>query len=294
MTADRAVIEATAATLFQPGTVAELRILDTPRGTVSGYFDSPDPFVQAAAAWSGKAPAVYCTLNPCVPALFARAANRLKERAKTTTSDADIVQRVWFSLDLDPVRPAGISSTDAEHDAAHHRAEACTAWLTQRGWPLPVAADSGNGAHRLYKINLPNDEASRELLKRCLEALVMYFTDDVVSLDEGVFNAARIWKVYGTMACKGDDLPERPHRLARLLDVPAPITYVTRQQLEDLAALLPDSAPPPRRGMVVQSTSFGLDHGVGHLLLLLYDVKAHNGQKSKEFKVLYHSPSVSL
>jgi hypothetical protein len=35
----------------------------------------------------------------------------------------------------------------------------------------------------------------------------------------------------------------------------------------------------------------GLDHGVGHPLLLLYDVKAPNGQKSNEFKDLDHYPS---
>ena len=35
----------------------------------------------------------------------------------------------------------------------------------------------------------------------------------------------------------------------------------------------------------------GLDHGVGHSLLLLYDVKVPNGQKSKEFKGLWHYPS---
>jgi len=35
----------------------------------------------------------------------------------------------------------------------------------------------------------------------------------------------------------------------------------------------------------------GLDHGVGHSLLLLYDVKAPNGQKSNEFKGLGHYPS---
>jgi hypothetical protein len=32
----------------------------------------------------------------------------------------------------------------------------------------------------------------------------------------------------------------------------------------------------------------GLDHGVGHPLLLLYDVKAPNDQKSKEFNGLGH------
>ena len=128
---DTAMIQHTASVFFQPGTIAELRIIDTHRGTVSGYFDNSPAFIQAAQQWSGKAPAVYCTLNPCTPALLARAANRLKDRVKSTTSDKDIVRRVWFPLDFDPVRPADISSTEVEHDAALQRAEACTTWLTQ-------------------------------------------------------------------------------------------------------------------------------------------------------------------
>src|SRR5215831_2612513 len=39
---------------------------------------------------------------------------------------------------------------------------------------------------------------------------------------------------------------------------------------------------------------FGLDHGVGHPLLFLYDVNAPNSQNSNEFKALYHYPSASL
>jgi hypothetical protein len=35
----------------------------------------------------------------------------------------------------------------------------------------------------------------------------------------------------------------------------------------------------------------GLDHGVGHPLLLLYDVKAPNGKNVNEFNGLYHYPS---
>ena len=44
------------------------------------------------------------------------------------------------------------------------------------------------------------------------------------------------------------------------------------------------------RGTVFFEPKFGLDHGVGHSLLLLYDVKAPNGQKSNEFKGLGHYP----
>jgi hypothetical protein len=39
----------------------------------------------------------------------------------------------------------------------------------------------------------------------------------------------------------------------------------------------------------------GLDHGVGHPLLLLYDAKVPNGKNNNEFKGLYYYPSdVSL
>jgi hypothetical protein len=258
---DRAMIAQTAALLLPAGTTSELRILHTPRdGTVSGYFQDQAAFVQAAAAWSGKAPAVYATLNPCQPALLARAANRLKPRAKTTTADSDIVHRVWLPLDFDPVRPADISSTDAEHAAALDRAGACMDWLAQRGWPAPVAADSGNGAHLLYRIDLPTDTASRDLLERCLQALALHFSDDVVKLDTGVFNAARIWKVYGTVACKGDSLPERPHRLARLLEAPHDLQPVSRAQLDALAALVPVATTARPRTSAAGHTPFDLPH----------------------------------
>ena len=111
-----------------------------------------------------------------------------------------------------------------------------------------MTADSGNGGHGLYRIDLPNDDASRTLLKTCLEVLAFYFTDSVVSLDVGVFNAARIWKVYGTLACKGDHCADRPHRLSQLLNVSTPLAHVTREQMEALAALMPGPPTPPKRG----------------------------------------------
>src|SRR6516165_5529968 len=159
------MITQTAHVLFAPASVHELRILKTGRTqTVSGYYDDPTAFLRDAPLWSGKAPGVYATLNPCLPALLARSANRLKPYAQPTTTDKEIVWRRWFPLDFDPVRPADISSTDEEHAAALERIRACTQWLTERGWPDPVLADSGNGGHGLYAINLPNDDASKTLL----------------------------------------------------------------------------------------------------------------------------------
>lgn len=205
--------------LCEPGSVYELRIPKTRRGTVSGYYDDFDKLAEDAAKWSGQAPGVYVTLNPVNPALLARSSNRLTEYAQHTTNDGDIVKRLWVPIDLDAVRPAGISSTDEEHDAALRRAQLIAAWLTERGWPAPIEGDSGNGAHLLYGVDLPNGNAARALIEGCLKALALWFDDDRVKVDCTTFNAARIWKLYGTLAAKGDNLPERPHRLARLMEI---------------------------------------------------------------------------
>ncbi len=207
--------------LMRPGDVHEIRIPKTGRrGTISGYFDSPELAVEAILPLDGVVPAIYITLNPVARALLARAANRLRERAEITTSDADILLRRWLLLDFDPIRPAGISSTDAEHGRA--MTVACGAWDDLRGAGLgdPVVGDSGNGAHLLYPLNLPNDQQATERVKRVLAGVAARCGTDDIAVDLTVFNAARIVKLYGTMACKGDNLPERPHRRSRLLEVP--------------------------------------------------------------------------
>lgn len=78
---------------------------------------------------------------------------------------------------------------------------------------------SGNGYHLLYRTTLPNDRQCSELLKRFLASLAVMFDDEMTKIDTSVFNASRICKVYGTMARKGDDTPERPHRRSVLLRI---------------------------------------------------------------------------
>ena len=207
--------------LREPDTLIEMRCPRTKRSVVSGYFDDPELLVRNAVEWSGQSEAVYVTLNPVLPDLLARAANRVELYARHTTSDGEIVRRRWLLVDLDPQRPAGISSTDEEHQAALLRARECRDWLKQERWPDPVFADSGNGAHLLYRIDAPNNAAAKNLLSASLAALASRFSDNRVSVDPTTFNASRISKLYGTLAAKGDSVPAlgRIHRLARMLDV---------------------------------------------------------------------------
>lgn len=218
--------------LCEPQTVYELRCPKTQSSrTVSGYFDDLDKLAHHASSWSEVAPGVYFTLNPVKPDLLARAANRIVKRASTTTADHEILKRCRLLLDFDPVRPADISSTDDEHHAALSRAQKCKDWLTEQGLPEPILADSGNGGHLLYGLDLSNDDASRLLVENFLKAVAKRFPADKVKLDVSVFNASRISKIYGTMACKGDNLPSRPHRLSRILEAPARLEPVPRDLL---------------------------------------------------------------
>lgn len=217
--------------LFEPGAVAELRALRS-RGTVSGYFDNFKALAKHAARLDGQGHQVYVTLNPVLPALLSRYSNRVEHRSKATTKDHEIEKRLWLPVDLDPVRPSGISASENEKRAALERAVEIREYLTGQGWPEPVEADSGNGAHLLYRVDLPNDAESLKLVRDVLAALDFRFSDNVVSVDTGVFNAARIWKLYGVMSRKGDDSEERPHRRSRIISIPKPVQEAVLQEVK--------------------------------------------------------------
>jgi len=223
--------------LIEPGTIFEIRAPQATTAewrkthTESGYFDDPDQAIRAVARI--LAPGVYITLNPLNQALLARANNRLKSAPKVTSADKDVLKRRWLPIDIDPIRPTEISSSDAEHELASDKARDIRSSLSGAGWPEPILADSGNGAHLLYRIDLPADDGG--LIERCLKNLSARWSDELAGVDTKVHNPARIWKLYGTIAAKGDSLPERPHRLARILEHPEQMQVVDRALLEQLA-----------------------------------------------------------
>lgn len=231
-------------TLLHPqDAVYELRVLgaSTPsfgnRHIEFGYFNDPVLLAEAAGGIS-VATGFYITINPVGPTLLARSTNRLQPAKKgLSTANIDITSRRWLLVDCDPVRLSGISATDAEHECALARAREIREFLTQRGWPSPAFADSGNGAHLLYRVDLSVEDGG--LVTRVLKFLDFRFSDAEVHVDVGVDKAAQTTKLYGTMARKGDSTPERPHRLARLLEIHEPMKAVPTNDLEELADLLP-------------------------------------------------------
>jgi putative DNA primase/helicase len=252
--------------LWRAGDVREVRVPRHNRfgHTASGYFDDPASLASAVASWDGRAN-VYVTLNPVAPALLSRAADRILPRADHTTSDAEIVQRRWLMFDIDPVRPAGISSTDAELAAAHEVADRAMAFLGVVGWPEPLVVMSGNGYQVLYRVDLPNEPASLTLVQEVLEEVAASCDSAAAHIDRAVANAARLAALVGTRKVKGDPLEDRPHRLVRLERAPRVVSIVPASCLEDVARLAQrneagpggSQAPPPTR-LVALLTASGI------------------------------------
>ena len=244
---------------------------------VSGYYNDYKKLARDIKPFDGKA-SIYITINPCKPELLTRSPNRLRFSAKVTTSDDDILCDLWFPIDTDPVRPAGISSTDDELKSALAKRDEVAEFLSRRNGT--VRGMSGNGGHGLIRLpGYPNVLRTRQAKQRLLHFLSDRFSDwetdsngkfildgrgrkilrqDGVSVDNTVFNMSRIWKLYGTLACKGETTPHRQHRRS-YLDIrkvkPVDLyTYIDEIIPMD-ERLKPNPSPEPsaQKGIVARS-----------------------------------------
>lgn len=213
--------------LVEPRSVTELRALGvSTRGyrrphAEGGFFDADhlDLMAGEAARLTMSATGVYLTLNPLDPALLARRCNRV-DIADTgeLATDHDVILRRWLLIDIDPVRPAKISSTAAEKRAALEVISTVRDYLAGQSWPAPIVVDSGNGYHALYRIDMPRDDGDR--VQRVLKNLASRFGTEAVHIDTSVHNPSRICKIPGTWARKGDSTTDRPHRPSFIMEGP--------------------------------------------------------------------------
>ncbi len=222
--------------------------------TDSGYFDDPATAADAVYKHSQKHPdaACYLLLNEPHESLHARAYNRIKDWASETSKDEDILCRQRILIDIDPIRAAGIPSSNFEYGYAEIVNNKVLSFLRQHGISPMLVAASGNGIHDILDVDLPNDDESKTLVEDFLSAVAHEFrNDDVVKIDCTVFNAARICRLWGTDNRKGDSTPDRPHRKSRILYLAEKVETVPIAALKAVAAL----APPKNNGKIKNSTS---------------------------------------
>jgi len=209
--------------------VHEVRLF-RPNGIAVGYFDSWESALKAVESEPTQYKAAYFTLNPLKLPEGIQVNPPSLRSASNAAGTSDIARRVWLLIDCDPPRQSKTNSTAEEKGAARQQAERLREWLGSHGWPEPVLADSGNGWHLLYRIDLANDETTKALLERFLCRLKQLFP----MVDAGNFDAPRLCKLYGSWARKGEHSDERPWRRSGIVEEGSG-TIVTKEQLRALA-----------------------------------------------------------
>ena len=231
--------------VVQDGQIVELRALqvsmdDGTTRTVSGFFDNVADLASAASYLESKdAKGVYFTPNPLLPDVLSRAHNKLVAASRgKLASDKDVEYSKWLLVDVDPIRPAGLSSTEPEKRAARAVIANVQNFLTENDWPEPIFCDSGNGYHLMYEVA----DSKPSQLKNVLDYLALRFNTKYAVVDQAVFNPSRIWKVYGTLSRKGENTEDRPWRRSSVLAYPENRKIVQQQQLQPIVGELPIQA----------------------------------------------------
>ncbi len=226
---DRAEVLRALSILIDPGQTFELRSLPHGKSIVCQGQDLP---AAVEAAWElSDGTGLYFTLNP------------LRHDLKKAATNADVIGRRFLLVDIDTVRPDhGANATDLEKAASAQVAGSILDHLVELGWPAPLLVDSGNGWHLLFRVDLPNDRLSAQLIKAVLVALAKHFDTDKATVDRSVHNAARISKLPGTWVRKGEHTEERPHRMAMMAHQPDALEVVTVEQLQAVASVAPGPA----------------------------------------------------
>jgi len=209
--------------LVEPHSTCELRALYASGPPHVRHYASDDLLTMASDAlrFGETAKGVYWLMNP-LPS----------DWRGSPATDADIVRRVWLLVDFDPKRKGTSSATDDEKEAARQKMVEVDHFLSDRGWSPPIIADSGNGWHLLFRIDLPKDDEG--LVVKVLHTLACRFDDESVSVDTKVGNASRFCKLYGTVSRKGDDTEGRPHRNSRIAMIPGRLESLTIDQMQSL------------------------------------------------------------
>lgn len=217
--------------LLKINSVVEIRGITQTKGrrtNRSGYFTDVNKAIECLKnTYDYDTGAIYFVMNKIANPKDVMAKEQANKfiPSNSTTKDDMIESYQWLYVDIDSIRSAGISATEEEIKQAGLVARKVYNYMQDKGFSKPLVALSGNGYHLLYRTNLmisnkSNYKLSEEylLVKKVLEVLDIYFSNDKAKIDVVNCNPSRICKLYGTYSKKGTSTLERPHRLSHVFD----------------------------------------------------------------------------
>ena len=248
--------------LREPGELFEIRVIGKSKNQqLVGYFTDINLMISELKRLDLRGANVYTVLNRIKPECYGREARDRFVAHADATSDKDIESRTWILIDLDPNRAKGTSSTDEQIALAKQKANEIYRFLENHGFSKPVTALSGNGCHLLYKVNLQNSDDRTEMVKTLLQTLSICFSDENIQVDTSTFNAARICKLYGTLAQKGSSTERQPHRMSRVNTIPGGGDVRTTKAaiIQKVCDIFPRTPDSPQKYNNYNGADFDLD-----------------------------------
>ena len=258
--------------------LVEIRVLDpNTRKTYSGYFTDIETLLSAIKPYDKCA--LYFTLNKIDDACDSREQHdKISTKVKATTSDNEILSRKWCLIDVDCEKPSDTNSTNEEKELAKVVVNNVYKFLRDEGFEKPVICDSANGYHLLYKQDMQSTPANTEVMKKFLQVLDMYFSNEKVKIDCSTYNASRICKLYGTYSRKGSNTKDRPQRMSYILQVPTEVKITPNEYFEKVASYLPEPEKKDRFNNYGAS-SFDLDEFIKE-----HDIKVAKIEDGKDYR----------
>ena len=258
--------------------LVEIRVLDpNTRKTYSGYFTDIETLLSAIKPYDKCA--LYFTLNKIDDACYSREQHdKISTKVKATTSDNEILSRKWCLIDVDCEKPSDTNSTNEEKELAKVVVNNVYKFLRDEGFEKPVICDSANGYHLLYKQDMQSTPANTEVMKKFLQVLDMYFSNEKVKIDCSTYNASRVCKLYGTYSRKGSNTKDRPQRMSYILQVPTEVKITPNEYFEKVASSLPEPEKKDRFNNYGAS-SFDLDEFIKE-----HDIKVAKIEDGKDYR----------
>ena len=258
--------------------LVEIRVLDpNTRKTYSGYFTDIETLLSAIKPYDKCA--LYFTLNKIDDACYSREQHdKISTKVKATTSDNEILSRKWCLIDVDCEKPSDTNSTNEEKELAKVVVNNVYKFLRDEGFEKPIICDSANGYHLLYKQDMQSTPANTEVMKKFLQVLDMYFSNEKVKIDCSTYNASRVCKLYGTYSRKGSNTKDRPQRMSYILQVPTEVKITPNEYFEKVASYLPEPEKKDRFNNYGAS-SFDLDEFIKE-----HDIKVAKIEDGKDYR----------
>ncbi len=182
---------------------------------------------------------IYKPVNPIKPEVAVNL-NQPPKRSAAVRKEG-IARRLVIPYDIDVERPKGQAASDEELRIAHSVVQNLVDDWRKRGI-TPQVKHSGNGWQLEVPIDLPNDAASEDLVKKVLETHKAAYDIPGAHIDCWK-DANRTFRVPGYKNWKGDNSSERPHRTVKLLNEASGLA--TREMLEEVAKGWVKRSPSP-------------------------------------------------